>query len=265
MFVTREWLHVKWPTMKRTNTGLLDGAVCPCRHSRCCSRAPLDGLDGNPSVNTVDGQTRSTNGKHVEEIGGEGGAPVVGLLHLAALEQLEIDCDGVGQVGKLVPASRRRNLACRPRVGLQSSRRAAETKTILWGICSKYPYAAALATGWSSLPRYSDAGCCPAALVVPVPPSGVPAERSQRLLRVGWVGKQEKAKNPPGRDLTLADLLSLRERLFPSLRFVIQRIESATPWPAGRLGPRPGPDLLQEELASGLRRSASRRTGRTEP
>ena len=38
MFVTRERLHVKWPTMKRTNTGLLVGAVCPCRHSRCCSR-----------------------------------------------------------------------------------------------------------------------------------------------------------------------------------------------------------------------------------
>ena len=45
----------------------------------------------NPSVNTVDGQTGSTNGKHVEEIGGEGGASVVGLLHLAVLEQLEID------------------------------------------------------------------------------------------------------------------------------------------------------------------------------
>ena len=24
--------------------GLLAGAVCPCRHSRCCSRAPLDGI-----------------------------------------------------------------------------------------------------------------------------------------------------------------------------------------------------------------------------
>ena len=29
--------------------------------------------------------------KHVEEIGGEGGASLVGLLHLAVLEQLEID------------------------------------------------------------------------------------------------------------------------------------------------------------------------------
>ena len=38
IFVTRERLHAKWPTTKRTN------AVCPCRHSRCCSRAPLDGL-----------------------------------------------------------------------------------------------------------------------------------------------------------------------------------------------------------------------------
>ena len=94
MFVTWERLHVNWPTMKRTNTGLLVGAECPCRHSRCCSRAPLDGLDGpdgNPSVNTVDGQKGSTNGKHVEEIGGEGGAPVVCLLHLAVLKQLDID------------------------------------------------------------------------------------------------------------------------------------------------------------------------------
>ena len=39
MFVTRERLHAKWPTMLRTNTGLLTGAVCPCQHSRCCSRA----------------------------------------------------------------------------------------------------------------------------------------------------------------------------------------------------------------------------------
>ena len=36
-FVTQERLHAKWPTMKRTNMGLLAG-------SRCCSRAPLDGL-----------------------------------------------------------------------------------------------------------------------------------------------------------------------------------------------------------------------------
>ena len=36
IFVTRERLHAKWPTMKRTNMGLLAGAVCPCRRSRCC-------------------------------------------------------------------------------------------------------------------------------------------------------------------------------------------------------------------------------------
>ena len=29
---------------EETNMGLLAGAVCPCGHSRCCSRAPLDGL-----------------------------------------------------------------------------------------------------------------------------------------------------------------------------------------------------------------------------
>ena len=219
MFVTRERLHEKWPTMKRTTR---DSWLALCVHVDTVAVVAelrlmgLMGLMGTLLSTPWMGQTGSSNGKHVAT-----------ALSWFASGRSESCC--ILTEEHLSFSSTKSGLSA-----VKSESCGYQYHIV--GNLLKVPYAAALATGWSSLPRYSDAGCCPAALVVPVPPSEVPAERSRRLLRVEWVGKQEKAKNPPGRDLTLADLLSLRERLFPSTRFVIQRIESATPWPAAHLG-----------------------------
>ena len=96
----------------------------------------------------------------------------------------------------------------------------------------KYPYSASPATVGSSAQRYADDGISSSAGGgggYLFPPSGVPAEKSQRLFRnLGWeTGK--RPRGPPERNLTLPDLRSFWGGLFPSSLIVSPRLESATP------------------------------------